>query len=166
MRLGHEVLHVNRETADGPAGVSYEDADGTWGFQECGRVVVNVPYPEVAASGLVDLTSDETDVLGDLGRCNEWQTYLIEATDPGDLAYVDTWPPNYKVPGEVATTRFTSRFLDDSEANDGPEEFVALALNASSRGRGKRVIQHRFNMSAFDAKLERKASTLRVRPER
>ncbi|KAH8093987.1 protoporphyrinogen oxidase [Aureococcus anophagefferens] len=50
---------------------------------------------------------------------------------PGDLMYADTWPANYVQPGELATTRFTARFVDDSEANDGPEEFVALALNSS-----------------------------------
>ncbi|KAH8049718.1 protoporphyrinogen oxidase [Aureococcus anophagefferens] len=83
------------------------------------------------ADDLLALTDAEAAILGDLGRCNEWQTYLLRAEDPGDLMYVDTWPANYVQPGELATTRFTARFVDDSEANDGPEEFVALALNSS-----------------------------------
>ena len=129
VRLSTTVVRVER--SGGAAAVFSADAAGAYAKTSCGRVVLNVPAPDVEARDLLALTDAEAAILGDLGRCNEWQTYLLRAEDPGDLMYVDTWPANYARPSELATTRFTARFVDDSEANDGPEEFVALALNSS-----------------------------------
>ena len=46
------------------------------------------------------------------------------------------------------------------------EKLKAVEKRLAKNRAGKRVIQRRFNMGVFEAIAERKASTLRVRPER
>ena len=67
--------------------------------------------------------------IGDIGSCDEWQTYLLRADGVGPLDAVDTWPGNFEAAGKLVTTRMTPRILSEwkTGGTKGPEEFVTLS---------------------------------------